>query len=136
MSTDNLAPSTDRSDPVTGEELPHAQPIRGELHRWLPILLGPIAFLLDQLSSYYLVHPICDTHQQWALYLPPVGSLLLTTIAFATAWVQLPRGPETPDFKRERARFLGQFGVALSAFSFVAIVALNLPKFIFGACDV
>jgi hypothetical protein len=119
------------------EELEHAQQAGGsELALLLSTLLGPIAVWGDLQASYALVPRMCAAGLKWPLLLPTLFASALTALGAALSLRQRRRAAELQNSRaKERARFLGAFGLALSVFSFLALAAMALPKFILGACD-
>jgi hypothetical protein len=115
-------------------ELRLAQPVLQDFWAWLLVLVGPVAFLADQSLSYYLVHPLCEAKQPLPLFLIPLGSASLTTIAGAIAWRRYTRSGGSKQGEQVTS-FLARFGLLLSSFSVLAIVAMAIPRFILGPCD-
>lgn len=125
-------------DPDLPEELEKAQPTgRAELLLWIGVLLGPFAVLVDLQTSYTMVPLLCEAGgSRWMMLFPSLGALLLCGGAFAISWREHTHIEEEKKRRsHDRTKFLSRFGLILSAFSAVVVIAMAIPRFILGPCD-
>jgi hypothetical protein len=119
------------------EELSQAQPNEG-FHAilWLGVLAGPIVVLADLQVSYMLVPELCGAEHRWLIFVPTVVALALVVVAMGLCWRERHRTHLLPTRRsQQRAQFLAALGLALGAFSVLALVAMAVPKLILGPCD-
>ena len=106
---------------------------------WAGILAGPLAWAFDLQTTYSLVHRTCATQNILLLRGITVVSLACVGAGAVAAWNALSRtANDTPSdggLPRQRARFMAILGLAMCAFSAIAIVALAFPRWMLNACQ-
>ncbi|MCW5978496.1 MAG: hypothetical protein KIT09_10480 [Bryobacteraceae bacterium] len=111
---------------------------RGMLTLWAGLLLGPIAWLAHQASSYLLVYWSCGTGHRFAFH---IVSVLMLAAAGAGAWLALGawRGTgkgwaDDGGGRSDRGRFMAVAGMMASGLFALAIVAQWIPTFLVDPC--
>ena len=102
------------------------------------VLLGPIAWMLDEGLSYSLEQHSCSTGHFYILYVISVVSLLIALGGVAIAWRQLSlvgTGSEEGGSIRDRSWWMARLGIALGIGFAVVIIALAVPKFLLSPCS-
>jgi hypothetical protein len=102
------------------------------------VLLGPIAWILDEGLSYSLEQHACSTGHFYILHVISVVCLLIALGGVAIAWRQLSlvgSGSESGGSIRDRSWWMARFGIALGIGFAVVIVALAVPKFMLSPCS-
>ncbi len=106
---------------------------------WMGIVLGPIAFALDEGVSYMLTQHACSTGHFYVLHLTSVICFLIALAGLFTAWTVYrllpPRLNDEGGSVMDRSYFMALLGMALSFAFAVAIVAQGVPKMILNPCD-
>jgi hypothetical protein len=106
---------------------------------WYGVLGGPLGFALDLAWSYAQVPHGCSTGHHYMLHLITGISLAIAAGALAAAWVSRARTPHDVTFEGgsslARARFMAAFGIAISLFFMVVMIANAVPRFILSPCD-
>ena len=106
------------------------------LASWTSLLGAPIAWALEQQTSYTLVPFACATGRVWLLHAASVLFIILALGAGLIAWRSWhnPGHVENQDALR-RTRFMAIVGMADSAFFTLLILVQAVPSFIFGPCQ-
>jgi hypothetical protein len=102
------------------------------------VLLGPIAWILDEGLSYSLEQHSCSTGHFYVLHVISLVSLIIALCGAWIAWRQLSvvgKGSENGGSIRDRSWWLATFGIALSIAFSVVIVALAVPKLLLSPCS-
>ncbi|HXG92889.1 MAG TPA: hypothetical protein VNN73_11055 [Blastocatellia bacterium] len=111
----------------------------GLLALWFAFFAGPVAWLLNLQVSYILVPVACATGHALALYIIPLGALLLAASGLLVAWREwLRAGKQWPDESSNtigRSRFMAVLALLVSTLFFLAILAQAIPNFILGPCQ-
>jgi uncharacterized membrane protein len=113
-------------------------PRRSDFQLVAGVLLGPIAWILDEGLSYSLEQHSCSTGHVYILYVISAVSLLIALCGIAIAWRQLSlvrSGSEEGGTIRDRSRWMARLGIALGIGFAVVIVALAVPKFLLNPCS-
>ena len=118
---------------------PHRPPDARPLTEWAGVLAGPIAFLLNLQVSYMMVPWACAVGAHTALYLVPVGALLLTALGGSCAWRVWQRTgrdwPGNGEGAVPRSRLLAVLGLLTSGLFALIIIAQAIPTVILSACQ-
>jgi hypothetical protein len=113
--------------------------MRRNLLLWVGILLAPIVWFLSMLANFALAPWACAFQWKFALFLVTIVALALCAISGFTAWHEWNQvGREMPGEGGgavPRERYMALFGVLLSAFFFVVVLAQAVPHIILGACE-
>jgi hypothetical protein len=122
---------------MPGQARPHSPGDQHPLMEWVGVLAGPIASLLNLQVSYMLVPWACASGAHGALYLVPMGALLLTALGGSFAWRVWQRtGRDRPgDGAAARSRLLAVLGLLTSALFALVIIAQAIPTFILSPCQ-
>jgi hypothetical protein len=113
-------------------------PKQSDLQLVAAVLLGPIAWILDEGLSYSLEQHACSTGHIYVLHLISIVSLLIALAAVAIAWRQLSlagAGSEEGGSSRDRSWWMARLGIGLGIGFAVVIVALAVPKFLLSPCS-
>jgi hypothetical protein len=110
-------------------------------HEMAGILAGPLAWGLHLGTSYSLTETVCASGHQWLFHLVSLGALLVAAaggLIAARLWRQFAAGStgstNLGDEHWTRSRFMALFGMAMSAFFALAILAAWIPSWMLGAC--
>ena len=110
-----------------------------DLILWAVVLAGPLIWLCTFEANFAWSPWTCVYQVKLVLYLVSVAGLALCAASGALAWSQFKslgrewagEGPgPTP-----RSRFMAMGGMALSAISFLVILAQTIPEVVLGACE-
>jgi hypothetical protein len=125
---------TDRTN-----EIKKNRPERRDVLLWIPVLAGPISWVLAEQLSYMLTPTACWNRQHFMLHLVPLGTLLIAAAGAAFAWSRWHREPEgsteTGDPKASRSRFMAAFGFWGCLGFALAILATEVPNLVLKVCD-
>jgi hypothetical protein len=117
---------------VTGVALPRT------LMLWTGILAGPIAWAVDLLVRYSLVHWSCGSRQTVVLNLISLTTLLLIVGGGIVAWRALQRTPADAPTEGgrpvDRSRFMAVGGMLSSSLFAIVVVAGAFPQWVLDAC--
>ncbi len=120
-------------------ELRENRPPRREVLLWLPILAGPLGWVLAELVSYSLAPTACWQGSRLLLAAVTPAALLIALSGAVFARVRMRREPAISTVSGEargsRARFLAIAGFWLCLSFAVAILATGLPVLILEVCD-
>lgn len=103
------------------------------------LLLAPFAWLLDLQVSYSMVKRVCENDSRLALFLVPLGSLILIAVGSAMAWSCWTKlresGRETGGRAIDRSYFLALTALALNAVFGLLIVTSLAPRYFLSPCE-
>ncbi len=105
---------------------------------WAGLLLGPVAWALDEGLSYALEQHSCSTGHVYVLHAISIVCLLVALSGAGISWRQMSivgTGSEEGGSVRDRSWWMARLGIALGLGFAVAIVALAVPKFLLGPCS-
>ena len=105
---------------------------------WWGILIGPVAWVLDQGLSYSIDQHACSTGKFYELHLITAACLLLALSGFLVGLRQLrkvPAGQDDGGTPRDRSWFMAWLGILLSLEFALVVVAMAVPKVILSPCD-
>ena len=108
---------------------------------WLPIVIGPLAWLVYLEIAYALVPLACrrPTAGRIALHVTAALALALSAAALVSAWRAwrgAGREPTLmPSGATARTRFMVLTGIGTSAMFVLVVVAGILPLFFLGPCE-
>jgi len=105
---------------------------------WAGVLLGPIAWALDEGLSYALEQHSCSTGHVYILHAISIVCFLLALSGAAISWHQLTiigPGSEEGGSVRDRSWWMARLGIALGLGFALVIVALAVPKFLLSPCS-
>lgn len=112
--------------------------LRHPLLLWIGWLVGPAAWALHLLVSYWLVPKACEAEATWMLHATTLATLLMSIAGGAIAWRQWSRAgrrwPDASDGEISRIRFMAVMGMLLCALSALLIIAEGVPNFILSPC--
>jgi hypothetical protein len=101
------------------------------------VIGGPLAWAIDQGSSYALVQSACSG-MAWPLHLSTAVAILLDASALIAAWrlykIQTSEGVHDRAH-HDPSRWTGTLGVASSLSFLIVIIAVAMPKWMMSACD-
>jgi hypothetical protein len=121
------------------KEIEQNRPERHDVLLWIPVLTGPIAWVLTEQISYMLAPTACWSRSHFMLHLVPFCTLLLVAAGALFAhnrWKREPEGStEKGDPKASRSRFMAQFGFWSCVGFAVVILATEVPNLILKVCD-
>jgi hypothetical protein len=101
---------------------------------WLGIVAAPSMVLAYVSGGYALVAWACRTQRHVVLDAAALLAAGVTLVALALAAWAWRHAPSAPPPRAERHRFLGFVATALSALSFLAVVAQWSTRFALGPC--
>lgn len=120
-------------------EIKANRPERRDVLLWLPVLAGPVAWILTEQVSYMLAPTACWNRQHFLLFLVPLGTLLLVAAGAAVAWSRWQREPEGSteqgDPRDSRRRFMAVCGFWACVGFAVVILATEVPNLVLKVCD-
>ncbi len=105
---------------------------------WAGVLLGPVAWALDEGLSYALEQHSCSTGHVYVLHVISLICLLLALSGAAISWRQLSivgAGSEEGGSIRDRSWWMARLGIAMGIGFAIVIVALAVPKFLLSPCS-
>jgi hypothetical protein len=108
---------------------------------WVPIVLGPLAWLVYLQTAYALVPLACrrPTAGTIALPLTAVVALALSAAALVAAWRAWRGSAREPtpvaSGPAARTRFMVLAGIGTSAMFVLVVVAGIIPLFFLGPCE-
>lgn len=105
---------------------------------WWGILIGPIAWVLDQGLSYSLDQHACSTGHFYVLHVTTACCFVLALSGLFVALRQrrkVPSGNDDGGTPRDRSWFMAWLGILLSVEFAIVIVAMAVPKIILSPCD-
>ncbi len=113
-------------------------PRQSDTQLWAGVLLGPIAWILDEGLSYALEQHSCSTGHVYILHVISLVCLIVALSGMAIAWRQLSIigvGSEEGGSIRDRSWWMARLGIALGIGFAVVIIALAVPKFLLSPCS-
>jgi hypothetical protein len=120
-------------------ELKENRPERHDVLLWIPVLAGPIAWILAEQLSYMLTPTACWNQQHFMLHLVPLGTLLIAAAGALFARNRMRREPEgsteSGDTRMSRSRFMALYGFWACVGFALVIVATEVPNLVLKACD-
>jgi hypothetical protein len=106
---------------------------------WWAILIGPVAWIIDQGLSYSIDQHACSTGKFYLLHIITAASLVLALTGVLVGWRQLRRTPaganEDGGTPRDRSWFMAWLGILLSLEFVIVVVAMAVPKILLSPCD-
>lgn len=108
----------------------------GEL--WWGILIGPVAWVIDQGLSYSIEQHACSTGKFYELHLITAACFVLALTGLFVAVRQLrkvPAGNDDGGTPRDRSWFMAWLGILMSVEFAVVVIAMAVPKIILSPCD-
>jgi hypothetical protein len=125
---------TDRS-----AQIRESRPERRDVVLWIPVLAGPLAWVLTEQLSYMLAPTACWQGSFLILGLVPLGTLSIVLAGALLArnrWKRQPAGStEEGDARESRSRFLALAGFWLCVSFALVILATAVPDLILRVCD-
>jgi len=101
---------------------------------WVGIGLGPLAWFADLAVSDALVGSSCRRGDAGLLHAITAGALLLTLVGLGVSAACRARAKGDPSPGARVERFLGGAGIGLAVLSAVAILAIEVPKWMLRPC--
>jgi hypothetical protein len=111
---------------------------QSDLQLMAGVLLGPIAWILDEGLSYSLEQHSCSTGHFYLLQLISIVAFIIALAGAAIAWRQLSivgAGSEEGGSIRDRSWWMARVGIWMGIGFAVVIVALAVPKFLLSPCS-
>ncbi|HEV2706190.1 MAG TPA: hypothetical protein VGV59_09715 [Pyrinomonadaceae bacterium] len=106
---------------------------------WAGLVVAPLTTLVQQTTSYALVHQACRTGQEWSLHVASVVALLLVCGCALLSWRSWRRagaGAETEGAGvLPRSRFMAVVGLLISALSALVVIAQWIAVFVYAPCQ-
>jgi hypothetical protein len=105
---------------------------------WAGVLLGPIAWALDEGLSYSLAQHACSTGHEYVMYVITALSLLLAVGGALIARAQLSKvgaGNDDGAGPHHRSWWMARLGIAMGLGFSLVIVAMAVPKILLSPCD-
>ena len=105
---------------------------------WWGILIGPVAWVLDQGISYAVDQHACSTGHFYLLHAISACSFVLAITGIFVSRQQLSHvsgGNEDGGSPRDRSWFMAWLGILMSVSFSLTIVYLAVPKIILSPCD-
>lgn len=105
---------------------------------WWGILIGPIAWVLDQGLSYSVEQHACSTGHFYVLHVITACCFVLAVTGIFVAVRQLrkvPAGEDDGSTPRDRSWFMAWLGILLSVEFAIVVLAMAVPKIILSPCD-
>jgi hypothetical protein len=109
-----------------------------EVASWSPILVGPIAWFIDQQVSYRLAVTACNIGWHTPLHVANAVALLLVLAGAVLGfrdWRNAGEVSDELDRPSGHGRFLGLLGLMLCAFFVLPILAQATAAFIIDPCQ-
>jgi hypothetical protein len=101
----------------------------------LAVVLGPIAALSHLLLSYSLVPSACEQGTKILLHASTVLFVLVSLAGVLIGRHYGNAGAAAEPARRERTRWMAMLATALSIFSIVVVLAMELANVILRSCD-
>jgi hypothetical protein len=105
---------------------------------WFPILVPPLAALVQQSANYALVALECEQQQRLPVHGVAAAALLITLTGVVVAWRDWSAAgvaaPADSGDVQSRARFLAIVGVSVSALMALAVAAQWLTTAFIAPC--
>jgi hypothetical protein len=118
-----------KDEPVPKQSVMPAGADRRTVGLWFGLLAGPFAALADVgVSEAYVEHAEGGTRIAWLLVFAALAALVCVAAGVIASRHAKPTGEGA--VVDERVRFMATAGVLASAFSFVVVLALLVPKLI------
>jgi hypothetical protein len=121
------------------QEIKASRPERREVLLWLPVMAGPVAWILAEQLSYMLAPTACWQGRHLMLHLVPLATLAIAAAGAAFARVLGRRQPEasteTGDPQASRRRFMALYGFWSCLGFALAILATEVPNLVLRVCD-
>jgi hypothetical protein len=111
---------------------------------WAGMLAGPIVALMLQELNYVMSYVACETRQTWFLHLSAVIAIGIVATVAMFAWrasdghpleMEHPTPPLSDETRRQRARWMSGFGVAISLLSILVILSMEIPVLVLRPCQ-
>lgn len=105
---------------------------------WAGVLLGPVAWALDEGLSYALAQHACSTGNLYVLHIVTLLCLLLAISGALIARGQLSKvgpGNDEGGGPHHRSWWMARVGVASGIGFSLVIIALAIPKILLSPCD-
>lgn len=111
---------------------------------WAGMLAGPIVALMLQELNYVLSYVACETRQTWFLHLSAFVAIAAVAAVAVWAWRasdghplsdEHPTDPLSDETRRQRARWMSGFGVAMSLTSILVILSMEIPVVVLRTCQ-
>jgi hypothetical protein len=105
---------------------------------WWGILIGPLAWVLDQGLSYSVDQHACSTGKFYLLHTITAACFILASSGIVVALRQLrkvPAGEDDGGTPRDRSWFMAWLGILMSIEFAVVVLAMAVPKIILSPCD-
>lgn len=101
------------------------------------LLLGPLAWALDQGASYALVKWVCASGAKNLLTALGVVALGMTVAGLLCGWstVAALRGNPEGGQARDPRYFMGVVAIALNALIALLIIVASMPRYILNPCE-
>jgi hypothetical protein len=102
------------------------------------VLLGPIAWILDEGLSYSLTQHSCSTGHVYVLHVVSIVCLIIALGGAGIAWHQLSlvgTGSAEGGSILDRSWWMARVGISLGVGFAVVILALAIPKFLLSPCS-
>jgi hypothetical protein len=118
---------------------PSPQPLaRRDVLLWLAVFAGPLAWAVDELTSYSLAPTACEAGTKAMLHLVTLLTLLVSlggALLARSVGRSLPEGSSKSGSRDSRARFMALAGTAMGLGFAVAIVAMEVPNWVLRVCQ-
>jgi hypothetical protein len=114
------------------------RPAANSLLLWMGVLLGPLAWVLDEGLSYALEQHSCSTGHFYVLHAITVACLILAVAGALIARSQLAKvGPGSDDGggPHNRSWWMSIVGIGLGVGFSLVIIAIAIPKIMLSPCD-
>jgi hypothetical protein len=108
------------------------------------MLAGPIVALMLQEANYVLSYVSCETRETWFLHLSAFAAIAIVAVVAVCAWRASdghplaeahPTEPLSDETRRQRARWMSGFGVAISLTSILVILSMEIPVVVLRTCQ-
>jgi hypothetical protein len=113
--------------------------LRHDAMQWISLIIGPVAFALDETIGYALTYHACSTGHWYLLHLVSAGSLALAVFGIFFSRAAMTGLPETAEEKGgrsvDRSYFMAKLGLVLNIAFTLAVIAMAIPRFILSPCE-
>jgi hypothetical protein len=113
--------------------------LRHDALQWASVIIGPVAFAIDETLGYALTYHACSTGHRYVLHLVSLLGFALSVLGIFMARAALADLPESAHEKggssTDRSYFMAKLGLVTSVAFTIAVVALAIPRFMLSPCE-